>query len=213
MKTGDLIFQLAQDLRPVEPNAVSKRLNRALIVGLAADTALLVVLYGIHSDMPERILTSMFWVRIAFPLAVIAAAMNLAARLARPGARLGLAWLASALPFAVMLLMAAFIVFATPPGYRLRLMLGTPWGMTTVNVVLLSLPSLVAVMHAMKGLAPTRLPLAGAGVGLLAGAQGLLVYSLYASEMSMPFWSLGHILAIAITAGIGAALAPLYLRW
>src|ERR1700761_7124544 len=102
MKTGDLIFRLAQDLRPVEPNAVTKRLNRALIVGLAADTALLVVLYGIHSDMPERILTSMFWVRIAFPLAVIAAAMNLAARLARPGARLGLAWLASALPFAVM---------------------------------------------------------------------------------------------------------------
>ncbi len=49
MKTGELIFRLANELIPVESNAVSKRLNRALIVGLTASMALLVVLYGIRS--------------------------------------------------------------------------------------------------------------------------------------------------------------------
>src|SRR5471030_731886 len=102
---------------------------------------------------------------------------------------------------------------STPLGYRLQLIVGTTWRVTTANVVLLSLPSLAAVMRAMKGLAPTRLMLAGTGAGLLAGAQGLLVYSLYCSEMSVPFWGVWYVLAIVITAGIGAALAPIYLRW
>src|SRR5471032_2428600 len=64
-----------------------------------------------------------------------------------------------------------------------------------------------------EGTRPTRLMLAGTGAGLLAGAQGLLVYSLYCSEMSVPFWGVWYVLAIVITAGIGAALAPIYLRW
>lgn len=52
-----------------------------------------------------------------------------------------------------------------------------------------------------------------AGAGLLAGAQGVLVYSFYCSEMAVPFWGIWYVLAIAITASIGAAIAPFYLRW
>lgn len=115
MKTGDLIFRLAKDLTPVESNAVSKRLNRALILRLTTIMALLVVLYGFRSDMPRLILTTMFWVRLAFPIAIVATAMKLAAHLGRPGAPLTLAWFAAALPFIVMLLTAAFILLATPP--------------------------------------------------------------------------------------------------
>ncbi|WP_106279799.1 DUF1109 domain-containing protein [Paraburkholderia sp. BL25I1N1] len=213
MRTSDLILRLTKNLLPIESNFSSKRLNRALSVGMSSSTALLVILYGIRSDMPELLLTTMFWVRLAFPVTTLIAALNLAGRLGRPGAPVKLAWLAVTLPFIVMLLVAAFVVFATPPGYRLRLMLGTTWRVTTANIVLLSLPSLAAVMHALKGLAPTRLILAGTGAGLLAGAQGLLVYSLYCSEMSVPFWGVWYVLGISITAGIGALIGPLYLRW
>ena len=213
MRTSDLILRLTNNLTPIESNFASKRLNRALSVGLASSTALLVVLYGIRSDMPELILTTMFWVRLAFPVATLITALNLAGRLGRPGAPIRLAWFVVTLPFITMLLVATFMVLATPRGYSLQLMLGTTWRVTTANIVLLSLPSLVAVMHALKGLAPTRLILAGTGAGLIAGAQGVLVYSLYCSEMSVPFWGVWYVLGIIITAGIGALLAPLYLRW
>jgi hypothetical protein len=183
------------------------------MLGLAGSTVLLVALYGVRSDMPELILTTMFWVRLVFPLAIIAAAMKLAERLGRPGAPLKFAWFAVALPIVTMLLAAGSILMATPPGYRLQLMLGTTWRTTTASVVMLSFPSLTAMMHAMKQLAPTRLALAGAGAGLLAGAQGLLVYSLYCSEMAVPFWGVWYVLAIAITTAIGAAIAPHCLRW
>ena len=212
MRTSDLILRLTNNLTPIESNFASKRLNRALSVGLASSTALLVVLYGIRSDMPELILTTMFWVRLAFPVATLITALNLAGRLGRPGAPIKLAWFAVTLPFITMLLVATFMVLATPRGYSLQLMLGTTWRVTTANIVLLSLPSLVAVMHALRGLAPTRPILAGTGAGLIAGAQGVLVYSLYCSEMSVPFWGVWYVLGIIITAGIGALLAPLYLR-
>ena len=213
MKTRDLVTRLASDISPVERNAVSKLLNRVLMLGLAGSTVLLVALYGVRSDMPELILTTMFWVRLVFPLAIIAAALKLAERLGRPGAPLKFAWFAVALPIVTMLLAAGSILMATPPGYRLQLMLGTTWRTTTASVVMLSFPSLTAMMHAMKQLAPTRLALAGAGAGLLAGAQGLLVYSLYCSEMAVPFWGVWYVLAIAITTAIGAAIAPHCLRW
>jgi hypothetical protein len=213
MKTRDLVARLARDISPVERDAVPRRLNRALMLGLAGSTVLLVALYGVRSDMPELILTTMFWVRLIFPLAIIAAAMKLAERLGRPGAPLKFAWFAVALPIVTMLLAAGGILMATPPGYRLQLMLGTTWRTTTASVVVLSFPSLTAMMHAMKQLAPTRLALAGAGAGLLAGAQGLLVYSLYCSEMAVPFWGVWYVLAIAITTAIGAAIAPHCLRW
>jgi hypothetical protein len=213
MKTRELVIWLASDAAPVERNAVPRLLTRALLQGLAGSAVLLVALYGVRSDMPELILTTMFWLRLAFPLAIIAAAMKLAERLGRPGARLRLAWLAVALPMASMLLAACSVLLATPPGYRLDLMLGTTWRTATANVVLLSLPSLAVMMRAMKQLAPTRLALAGAGAGLLAGAQGLLVYTLYCSEMAVPFWGVWYVLAIVITTAVGSAVAPHCLRW
>lgn len=213
MKTRDLVARLASNGSHIERDAVPRLLDRALLQGLAGSTVLLVALYGVRSDMPQLILTAMFWVRLAFPLAIIAAAMKLTERLGRPGARLRLAWFAVALPIATMLIAAGSILLATPPGYRLQLVLGTTWRTTTASVVLLSLPSLIAVLRAMKQLAPTRLALAGAGAGLLAGAQGWLVYTLYCSEMAAPFWGVWYVLAIVITTAIGAAIAPHCLRW
>ena len=213
MKTRDLVAWLASDVSPVERNAVPKRLSRALMLGLVSNTALLTALYGIRSDMPELIFTAMFWIRLAFPLAVVAATMKLAERLARPGASLGFASFAVVLPIVTMLLVTGIMLLVTPPGYRLQLMLGTTWRTTTLNVVLVSQPSLAIMQDAMKSLAPTRLSLAGAGAGLLAGAQGLLVYSLYCSEMAVPFWGIWYVLATIITAAIGAAIAPRCLRW
>ncbi|MFC4276672.1 DUF1109 domain-containing protein [Achromobacter aloeverae] len=213
MRTQDLVSRLAGRAGPIERNAVARRLNRALMAGLAGNAVLLVTLYGIDTNMPEQMLTAMFWIRLAFPLAIMAAALRLAERLARPGAALGLAWTAAIVPTILMLLVAAVILFATPSAYRLRWTLGATWAATTANAVLLSLPSLAAVMHAMKGLAPTRLAVAGAGAGLLAGAQGLLVYSVYCADMPATFWSVWHVLAVLVTMAIGAGLAPGYLRW
>ena len=71
----------------------------------------------------------------------------------------------------------------------------------------------MATLWAMKGLAPTRLALAGAGAGLLAGALGALVYALHCPELAASFLAVWYVLGIAIPALAGALLGPRVLRW
>jgi hypothetical protein len=70
-----------------------------------------------------------------------------------------------------------------------------------------------AVLWAMKGLAPTRLALAGAMAGLLSGAGGALVYALYCPEMAAPFIGVWYLLGMLIPTALGALLGPRLLHW
>lgn len=213
MNTRDLVSRLADDLAPIAPNAVAKRIGRALIQGLTTSTLLLVALYGIRGDMPAMMATALFWIKLVFPLAVIVPALTLAKQLGQPGVSTKRAWMTVLLPILALWVATAIILVFTPHGYRLQLMLGSTWRVSTLNIVLLSLPPLGVAMKAMHGLAPTRLAWAGAGVGLLAGAQGVLVYTLYGVEMSVPFWGVWYVLAIGITTAVGALLGPRFLDW
>jgi hypothetical protein len=213
MKTRDLVSRLTADLERIEPNALVRRIGRALARGLLASTGLLVVLYGIRGDMPAMLVIPLFWAKLAFPLAIIVPAVKLTELLGQPGAPVKLAWLRTVTPIITLWLVTVLVLLATPRGYRLQLMLGATWRVSTLNIVLLSLPSLAVVMQAMKGLAPTNPALAGAGVGLLAGAQGVLVYTLYGVEMSVPFWSVWYVLAITLTTALGALIGHRWLQW
>ena len=74
--------------------------------------AMLVIIYGIRSDMPELLLTTMFWIRLAFPVATLITALQLAGRLGRPGVPVKLAWFAVTLPFIAMLFVASLMLIA-----------------------------------------------------------------------------------------------------
>jgi hypothetical protein len=57
--------------------------------------------------------------------------------MAVPAALIRLAWFAVTLPFITMLLVATFMVLATPKRYRPKLMLSTTYRVTTMNIILL----------------------------------------------------------------------------
>jgi hypothetical protein len=65
----------------------------------------------------------------------------------------------------------------------------------------------------MKGLAPTRLRLAGAAAGLLAGTTGALVYCLHCPELEAPFLGFWYLLGMLIPTAVGALLGSRLLRW
>jgi hypothetical protein len=62
-------------------------------------------------------------------------------------------------------------------------------------------------------LAPTRPTIAGAAIGLLAGAIGTLGYCLHCPEMHVPFWATWYLLGMAVPAAIGSLLGKSVLRW
>lgn len=212
MKTDELIVLLASGAAAVAPDVLRRRYAAALGWGAFASTVLMMVMLGVRPDLAEAAGLPMFWVKFGFVAAVAAAGLVVAMRLSRPGMPLGLSPLALAAPLLVMWTLAA-AALADAPADRVGVVLGQSWYVCPLYIAALSVPVFVAVLWAMKGLAPTRLCLAGAAAGLAAGGVGATIYAFYCTEMAAPFLGAWYVLGMAIPAAVGAAIGPSVLRW
>jgi hypothetical protein len=183
MKTNDLIALLATGAEPVEANTTARRYAAALGWGAFGAALLMAILLGVRNDIEVAAHQPMFWIKLGLPTSVAVAGVLAVFRLSRPGARVGWAPWLMLLPVAVVWSIAAFALVGTPPAGRVQLVMGSTWRYCLTHVPLLSLPAMVAMMWAMKGLAPTRLALAGAASGIVAGAIGAAIYALHCPEM------------------------------
>ncbi|EOA02175.1 hypothetical protein HFRIS_023957, partial [Herbaspirillum frisingense GSF30] len=75
--------------RPVMLRHVTARMAVALALGLLGALLLLAALYGVRSDVRQLLQAPLFWMKVSFPLAALLAGQMAAARLARPGVRIG----------------------------------------------------------------------------------------------------------------------------
>ncbi|WP_060484973.1 DUF1109 domain-containing protein [Pseudomonas sp. NBRC 111123] len=213
MKTDDLISLLAAGEGPVQRNVPSRRLGLAVLLGLLAAVLMTAALYGVRSDLAEVARTPLFWAKVALPGSLAALGLWLTSRLARPGVRGGVAWGLLGLPLLLLWLGAALSLAGAPLDARADLLFGRTWRTCALNIALLSLPGLVSVFWALRGLAPTRLRQAGAAGGLLAGSTATLAYCLHCPEMGVPFWGLWYVLGMLLPTALGAWLGPRLLRW
>jgi hypothetical protein len=175
--------------------------------------ALMIVVLGLNPELARYTTLPMFWVKAGFPALLVLGGLAAALRLSRPGAPLGRVPAALAAPLIVLWVLAAIALVGAAPGERLPLVLGQTWTACPFNIALLSIPAFVAMLWAMSGFAPTRLRLAGAASGLLAGALGALVYTLHCPELAAPFLGVWYVIGMLIPAAIGALVGPRVLRW
>ena len=215
MNTDQLIAALSNGVEPVDPGAARQNLALAAAAGFVAGLPLLLTLLGINPSLAKAALLPMFWVKLAFVAGLAAAGGWTVFRLSRPGAALGSPALALALatPVLVMGVLALAAMVLAQADQRLALLLGSSWSVCPWRIALLSIPSFVLMLWAVKGLAPTRLRLAGAGAGMLSGAIGALVYLLYCPELAPPFLLVWYTLGMLVPAGVGALVGPRVLRW
>lgn len=213
MKTDELIAALAAGTEAVDPRAPLRRLLLATLAGAALGIPLMIGLLGLNPQLAQAAQWPMFWVKLAFAAAIAAAAFALALRLAKPGVPAGRAAGALAIPFAAIWLLAAAVLLASAPGQRAALVLGSTWSACPLNIGMLSAPALVLSLWVMRGLAPTRLRIAGAAAGLLAGGVGATVYTLHCPEMAAPFIGTWYVLGMLVPTVIGATLGHRVLRW
>lgn len=213
MNTDDLITLLVNHEGPVDRHALAKRLGFALIAGLLGASLMTVAIYGVRSDLVEVARTPLFWAKVALPASLALLGSWLMQRLARPGVKGGALWGLLGLPLVLVWLGAAISLLGAPVDARADLVLGRTWRTCALNIALLSLPCLIAVFWALRGLAPTRLRQAGAAGGLLAGSSATLAYCLHCPEMGVPFWGLWYVLGMLLPTLLGAALGPRLLRW
>ena len=211
--TEDLIDRLAREARPVRQGAVARRLALAVAVGLAVSLAGVALSLGVRPDFGAAIASRMFWMKLAYAGAYATVGVFCVERLARPAgaAERRLRWLAA--PAAGIAVAAALQLVRAPAAEARHLVMGDSAMVCPWFIAAASAPLLIALIWAVRGLAPTRLRLAGALAGLTAGGFGALIYCLHCPEVGAPFVAIWYSLGILLPSAIGALAGPRLLRW
>lgn len=213
MKTDDLVVLLATGAGTVRRHAAERRYAAAVAMGAIGAALLMLGLLGARPDLAEASRLPMFWAKIGYVASLGVTSLLAVLRLSRPGAHLDGIPAMLAVPVVAMWVLAAIVLAGAEPALRAGLVLGETWTKCSLLIATLSVPMFGASLWAMRGLAPTRLWLAGAAAGLLSGTVGGLIYCLHCPEMEAPFIGSWYLLGMLIPAAAGALLGPRLLRW
>jgi hypothetical protein len=155
----------------------------------------------------------MFWVKLAYTLALGLVSLWALERLSRPTTpvRRRIQWLA--VPLFIVAGLGGWQLAEVAGDERLSVFMGATAAVCPWRIMLFSAPPFLALVWAIRGLAPGNVRLAGAVLGLCAGGLGAAAYALACTESAAPFLAAWYTLAIAGVSAIGFATAPWTLRW
>jgi hypothetical protein len=213
VKTEDLVSMLSTGAEAVDAKRIAWRYLLAVSAGSLAALALTAGALKLNPALPQELSAPMFWAREAFCASLGLAGLLGTARLARPGRPLGSVRVGIALPVIAMWALAVLSLLAAPPPARAHLIFGQTARVCPFLIAMIATPLFVALVWALRGLAPTRLRLTGAAAGFAAGSLGALAYSLHCPELAAPFIGIWYLLGITICAALGAWAGPRLLRW
>ena len=213
MKTDELIDMLAQRAGTLQRGSATGIYGKSLAAGALVTATLMLVVLGPRHDLVDAVGQPMFWVKLAYVAALATVGVLGAFRMAIPGAPT--AWMPKALlAIAVgIALIAVFALLESDGDERSHQFFGSTWKSCPWLVAGLSIPVFVAVVHALRKLAPTRLRWAGAAAGFASGSVAALVYSFHCPELEAPFIATWYTLGILVPTALGALLGRRLLRW
>ena len=213
METDALIQSLSAEAVPVAPGAVARRILIGLGLGGATSILLMIAWLGVRPDIREAMATGMFWVKFAYTVLTGLFLTAALVRLSRPGAKVGPFAVAIAAPLAALVIMAAVRLMRADPEMRMPLMMGGTADVCPWRIFVIGLPVLAGAVWAVRGLAPTRLTVAGLAAGGCAGAFGAAIYGFHCNETASPFVAVWYTLGIAAVALLGGLAGARWLRW
>ena len=213
MKTDELIQSLSGDLAPVAPGAVARRIALGVGVGAVASAAVMLAWLGLRPDLAQAVSTPMFWMKFGYSALTGLFLAGVLTRLAKPAARPGALVALAVAPFAVVAIMALVRFNQAVPQARHDLLMGHTSSLCPWRILAIGAPVLAGAVWAVRGLAPTRLLLAGLVAGGCAGGLGAAIYAFACDETSAPFLAIWYTLGMALVAGLGAVAGSRLLRW
>lgn len=213
MKTDELINLLSAGAQPVPRYSAEKRMGTAIIAGGCLSFLMLLVIYGLRSDLREVSTSLAYWMKIGVPLANALIALVFLFALAHPGKRSKFGYWMLAIPVLLLWGWALVEWGDADPSMRQELLMGKTWQVCIFNITLLSLPVGLATLFALRNLAPTRPRLTGAVAGWFAGGVGAGIYALHCPEMAAPFLAVWYVLGMLVPSALMAYVGSRYLKW
>jgi hypothetical protein len=211
MRTDDLIGLLAQGAGASEPAGDARRMGLGAMLVLPVMVVAVALVLGLlpMSAWPASSTVT----KLGYALVLMAGGLFLLRQAGRPGVAVALPLALVAGVLAVAAAVGTADLLRQPAADWTRHILGHSAPFCPVAILILSLPALAAMLWAARLLAPVRLRLAGAAAGLAAGGLAALAYSLGCTEGALTFVAIWYTGGVVLATALGAAVAPLVLRW
>ncbi|MBA1347746.1 DUF1109 domain-containing protein [Rhizobium sp. WYCCWR 11146] len=212
-ETEDVIHSLVRDLRPVPRHALERRFALAILPALAISLLLMLIVFGLRTDMAQALMLPVFWIKSAYNALLAIAAFAAVYRLSRPDGSEGRFFGIAAAIILTLAVLAVIQLTLSPAASYPVLVLGSSALHCPLLIFAFAMPILIANTWVLRGGAPSNLGITGFIAGIAAGASGAWVYSWFCTENGLPFVTLWYSLGILLTGGIGALFGPRLLRW
>lgn len=213
METRELIDDLSGSVAPVARHAVAARLAGGIGVGAIIAFVAMWAWLGIRPNLGSAIATAAYWIKFVYTFALALLGIWAVARLSRPAARMTAPALGMLVVFAALFAIAVAQLVGAVPELRMHLIMGSSAQVCPWRIALLSMPIFAGTFWSLKGLAPTRIVLAGCVSGFAAGALGAWIYAFHCDESAAPFVLVFYTFAMAAMGTLGALIARRMLRW
>ncbi len=207
MKTDDLVAFLSTNPEPVDRSSVVRTLCVALAAGMVVALGIAFVGLGVRSDLMTARALIFLVVKLAFAVGIVSLTLVYLTRLARPGGERKTPSFLIAMPFLIIVFLAAISL-----GWD-KMIVGDQWLECLVSVPIIAIVPFAISIWAVRRAAPTNLARTGAFAGLLAGGVSAMAYALHCTDDSLPFVAVWYAGTIMLCTLAGAALGPRLLRW
>jgi hypothetical protein len=213
MKTDELVALLSTNPEPVDRRSVVRTLCVAFAAGSTIALGIALVGLGVRPDVMTAHALFFLAVKLLFAAAIVSLALVYLTRLARPGGERRISSLLVAMPFLVIVVLAAISLWFAPNSHWDRMIVGDEWLECLVSIPIIAIVPFAASIWAVRKAAPTDLARAGAFAGLIAGGVSAMGYALHCTDDSFPFVAVWYGGTIVLCTLAGAALGPRLLRW
>jgi hypothetical protein len=213
MKTDDLIALLSTNPEPVDRRLVARTLYVALAAGAIVSLGLALVGLGVRSDLMTARALIFLVVKLSFAVGIVILALIYLTRLARPGGERRTSSMLVAMPFLVIVVVAAISLGFAPSSHWDKMIVGDQWLECLVSIPIIAIVPFAISIWAVRQAAPTNLARTGAVAGLIAGGVSAIAYALHCTDDSLPFVAVWYGGTIVLCTIAGAALGPRLLRW
>lgn len=213
MKTDDLVALLSANPEPVDRRLVVRTLSAALAAGTIVALGITLVGLGVRSDLMTARALGFLVVKLSFAAGIVSLALVYLTRLARPGGECKGPSFLIALPFLVIVLLAAISLGFAPSSRWDKMIVGDEWLECLVSIPVIAIVPFAISIWAVRRAAPTNLARTGAFAGLIAGGVSAMAYALHCTDDSLPFVAVWYGGTIVLCTLAGAALGPRLLRW
>ena len=213
MRTDDLIDVLSTHVEQVDRRQLMRMIGAAIGISTALVVAVVLVVLGVRPDLIAAGPIAFLFLKLAFTAVVLVPASIFLVRLARPGGEHKTPVTLLALPFIVIMALAAVSLALTPSSHWHDVVLGDQWLECLLSIPIIAVVPFVVLVWVVQRTAPTDLSRAGALAGLVAGTVSAIGYAFHCTDDSLPFIALWYGGTIAVCTLAGAALGPRLLRW